>query len=69
MADTPTAPDANKALTQEKAQAEATKLPESIRRDAPKQSYEMPGPLGAAMRNKVAQIVFAKDYIHIHFSP
>ena len=37
-------------------------LPESINRNAPKLTFEMPGPLGAYVRQREASIAFSKDH-------
>ena len=42
--------------------SEAPALSDSIKKTAPKQSFEMPGPLGARIRKLVAQEQFSQDY-------
>jgi hypothetical protein len=45
-----------------KAPTQGKAISESIKKDAPKQTYEMPGPLGASVRKAEAQKQFTKDY-------
>ena len=42
--------------------SEISKLPESIKRTKPAVAYEMPGPLGNAMRKQNSEVQFTKDY-------
>ena len=62
MAETTPPPELSKSFAQAKAQTQPVRLPESIKKDAPKKTFEMPGPLGAAMRQEKASMVFAKDH-------
>lgn len=63
MAETNPPPSLGKAFGQAtKSQAQTPKLSDSIKRDAPKLTHEMPGPFGAAVRKVEAYKQLSKDY-------